>query len=464
MIGYGIGHIGQGASYNFMSVYFVLFLTNCVGVSSSLAGTISSLALLVEVVAGMIIGNVSDHWPSPMGRRRPFILFAALAMPPILLMLTRTIHAGTAATFAYYLFFAMLFRVVFSCYEIPNSAFGVEIAAGYDTRTKLRTMTRAVAIVGNAIGYIAPLLILDAFSGRAETGWQVTGALIAGVCFTTWLICVVMTRGKGRVFTRAEADPHRNVLKSILKNYLQLCRLKAMRLLIAYKAAFGCAFALYNIGTIYYLQYSIGIGNRYASYMYAFTIVVFLGMTPLISKWALKAGKANQQKYSLLLAGAAGLLIYCISPGTLVGGILYMGIFSAAQTGFWQMSNSIFYDVVEVDEYVNFQRREGEIMSLVSVLGTLISAVMVQIFGIVLELSGYNAALAVQSEQVVHVLNSTYILVPSLCMICACLALQAFPINKKTFVSLQQVLQLRREGKDYSAYMEDIRKITGEKE
>ena len=60
MIGYGIGYIGMGTSYNFMSAYFVMYMTNCVGVSGSLAGTITSTALVIEVFMGMIVGNLSE--------------------------------------------------------------------------------------------------------------------------------------------------------------------------------------------------------------------------------------------------------------------------------------------------------------------------------------------------------------------------------------------------------------------
>lgn len=64
--GYGFGALGQGASYYFISSYFVVFLTNCVGFSSSTAGTISSLAMVVEVIAGMSWGisltDVLQRW------------------------------------------------------------------------------------------------------------------------------------------------------------------------------------------------------------------------------------------------------------------------------------------------------------------------------------------------------------------------------------------------------------------
>ena len=69
-MGYGLGSLGMGAAYYFMSAYFVLFLTNCVGLNSTIAGTIASVALMVEFVAGMVVGNISDRCTSSMGRIR----------------------------------------------------------------------------------------------------------------------------------------------------------------------------------------------------------------------------------------------------------------------------------------------------------------------------------------------------------------------------------------------------------
>ena len=114
MYRYGLGFMGQGTAYNYMSAYFVVFLTNCVGMSTSLAGTISSMALLLEVLGGMIFGNLSDSCTSRMGRRRPFMLTAGIIVPIILVLISHKVEASTGVTFAYYLLLAMGFRVFFS--------------------------------------------------------------------------------------------------------------------------------------------------------------------------------------------------------------------------------------------------------------------------------------------------------------------------------------------------------------
>lgn len=210
---------------------------------------------------------------------------------------------------------------------------------------------------------------------------------------------------------------------------------------------------------IYYLKYSLALGNRYSSYMYVLSIIVFVFMTPIAGKMALSFGKANQQMITMAVSAVIGFAVFFFAPQSVIGAALYVIGFSIMQTSFWQLSSSIFYDVVEVDEYANFKRREGDIMSLVSVLGTLITAVIVQFFGVLLDRSGFDPGLAVQHDGVVHFLNAAYILLPSICFAVGFVALKVFPIDKKTFGSLLRALERRRAGKDYAEYLQDIEKM-----
>lgn len=460
---YGIGYLGQGASYGFMSTYFVVFLTDSVMLSSAQAAAISSLALLLEVFMGMLVGNLSDSCTSKMGRRRPFMLAAGIAIFPIMFMLFRTVAYSEFLKILYYLFFAMLFRVFFSTFEIPNQAFGAELASGYDERTRLRTATRLFSVIGNGVGYLVPLAVLQVYGTNVRGGWHMIGILIGLICMASWIFSVTANRGKGVVLRPEDKIKHENRLKEIAVNYSELIKLKTGKLAVFYKAAFTCCYALYNVATIYYFKYSVGLDNKFMSYMYIITVAIFMAVTPVINAMALRLGKVNQQMISLGVCGIAAVIIYLVCPGTITGTVIYMALFAFVQTGFWQVSSAIFYDVIEVDEWVNYKRREGDLMSMISVLGTLISAIMVQIFGFVLDFAGYDASLGSQSETLISVLNISFILVPGLFLIIGAVILHLFPINKRTFESLRGALDARKAGEDYSAYMNDVNKIIGKK-
>lgn len=457
VFGYGLGSLGQGAVYYFMSAYFVVFLTNCVGLSAAVAGTISSVALMIEVVTGMVVGNMSDRCNSKLGKRRPFMLAAGIAMLPIMFFMLKTLKVSIAIKIAYYLFFAVMFRMFFSSYEIPYNAMGADIVTDYNRRTRLRTIARIFSITGNAIGYIVPLLILDIYANSAK-GWDVIGIMLAIVASLSWILSVAFTKEPKYETVIVEK---KNVLKEILVNYIELFKLKTMKLLIIYKAAFSCAFSLCNVGTLYFLQYNLGLDNRYSSYIYVFTIIVFVISTPLVDKMAIAKSKAWQQMTTMALCALVGIAIYFFAADSVVACAIYIGLFALVQTGFWQLSHSMFYDIVEVDEFVNNKRREGDIVSFVSVLGTFITAAMIQTYGLFFNLSGFDPSLAIQPENVNAFLNAAFILIPCVCLLIGVAALKVFPINKDTFDSLKKALELRKEGNDYSQYLDDLNKIIG---
>ncbi len=458
-LGYRLGYLGQGCSYMFISTYALLYMTNIVGLASSVASFIVSVALLVEVAAGMIIGNISDSFQSVMGKRRPFILVAAVTMPFILSGLFTALSGPANVKILYYLVFNILFRISFVCFEIVAAAFGAEIVRGYDERIKLRTGARTFSILGNLVAYVVPLWIIS-FIGDNKSGWLITGIFMGLFTFAAFFICFRLTAPFSSCGKIIKNDTVRKgAFASIVKNYRELIRLKTMKILIVYKAGFACAFALFSVGTIYYMRYSLGLSAVYTSYMYFYAVFIFLVSTPLINIIALKIGKSRQQKIQLYISGTAGLFVFIAGAGKIIPAIIYLTVFSIMQTSFWQLSGSIFYDIAEVDEFANGKRREGDIMSLVSVLGTMVTAVIVQLFGFMLALSGYDPALAVQKEAVSGFLNIAFVLVPSICMWIAGIALSAFPINKQNFAVLLEAIQLKNEGKDYSEHMSALKTI-----
>ena len=306
MYGYSEGYIGQGASYGFMSTYLVVFLSECVGLSSSKASTISALALTVEVIVGMLVGNASDNCTSKMGRRRPFILAGAISMLPIFFFLFHTVSFDGPIRFVYYLFFAILFRVFFSCFEITNQALGAEIAFGYDERTKIRTISRVFSIFGSAFAYLTPLYTIELFKDDVRPAWQITGIVIGLVTSASWFLSFKLNKGKGIVLTEKKEKKGINILE-ILKNYGELLKLKPARHMVIYKAGFTCSYALINVATIYYMKYSVGLGENFISYIYYITLAIFVLMIPFVSKMALKFGKTMQQAIVFGACGICGL-------------------------------------------------------------------------------------------------------------------------------------------------------------
>ena len=131
-----------------------------------------------------------------------------------------------------------------------------------------------------------------------------------------------LTRRVSVVGEKQSGEKKANVVKNILLNYFELCKLRAMRHLIVYKASFACAFALFNIGTIYYMKYSLGLDNRYSSYMYALSILICIVTTPVANRMAIRFGKARQQMMAMAFSACIGFAVFLLAPRTVAGGCL----------------------------------------------------------------------------------------------------------------------------------------------
>lgn len=465
-LGYGITSIGEAGMYQFVSGYFLLYLTSVVGMATDQASRIVSLGMIFETVASLIIGKMSDSCTSPRGRRRPFLFLSAFFVPIVIFLLFVN-YSGIlsgAGLVVIYVIWNTLFWIGHSTMYVPYTAFGAEIATDYDDRTKLRSMCSAFGVAGCFVGAAAPLMIVSLFQrggANPSMSWLGTGAVIAICVGVSIFLGWKWTAGtehmpEGGAFHPMEAI--RDV-PLLLKDYWDLARLKSMRILLVFKILFNVGYAFFTSTMVFFLQYRLGYGNEVTSTVYSMQIGVNL-VTVFIMSWiGLKLGKAGTLRLTLGVAGAGCLLFYIVGIENYISLMAFIIMCSMASNSFWQLSGAIFYDITEVDEFVYGKRREGAITSLQSGIGSLATAVIVAAIGGYLELSGFDASLSVQAESAMVALDRLFILMPGVCFLLGVAVLCLYPLNKKRFHSLQFALSLKRQGASYAEYQEDLDRI-----
>jgi len=82
-LGFGIGAVGVSIMLNAVTPYFPAFMTTVLGQSPALAATLLMVSKLYDAVADIVIGRLSDRTRSRWGRRRPCLLFGAVASSSI---------------------------------------------------------------------------------------------------------------------------------------------------------------------------------------------------------------------------------------------------------------------------------------------------------------------------------------------------------------------------------------------
>lgn len=74
-IGYGSGDIAGNVVYAFLSSFVMIYLTNTVGLSAGVVGTLIAVSKLLDGVTDVLFGNMIDKTKSKMGKARPWMLY-----------------------------------------------------------------------------------------------------------------------------------------------------------------------------------------------------------------------------------------------------------------------------------------------------------------------------------------------------------------------------------------------------
>ena len=194
--------MADAASYNFIVMYMLYFLTAIVGMSAGKAGLIISIATIISAVYGLVIGPVSDATRSKMGRRRPYLFAGAVIIFVGMILLFRPTSSSGGGAFAYYLIMLVIVWLGYGTFLGPYNAMGAELTDDYDERTKLRTPATILNCVGNIIGISLPLTMVAIFAknGVAEgKAWNYFAIILGAACLIAILITFFTTKGRDAV-------------------------------------------------------------------------------------------------------------------------------------------------------------------------------------------------------------------------------------------------------------------------
>lgn len=481
LFGYGSAAVGDNASYSFAAAFLLFFLTDVARVSPVIAGVVASLGGIWNSLWSPAVGYLSDHSRSRHGRRRPFILAGALLVSAATVLLFTSIGAGNTGKSIYYCVMAVLFWTGYSIFFIPYLAFGAELTGDYDERTLLRSFASAFNQVGGVIGMVTPTFIVAFLLGRGtslQSAWQGAGIAVAACTLLTVLITWHTTRGAEKITAPASGRTggpasgrggtpapgqisdewkRRLGLTVMLKEYIQVLRLKPLKYLIAGSLLFLAANTLTLNSRIYFLTYNMGLEQGTITLVYLFTSSIGIVFIPLINKCSKIIGKR-----SVFISGVtAGCAVAVISGirgmDTFPELFVFLFFIGSSNSCYWLLFPSMIYDICEVDEFVYGKRREGIVVSIQCLSEALSAALAVFFLGAVLDLSGFDSGQAVQSGAVLKWISWSLTCIPAGCMALSAFMAFLYPLTKKRFNLLKDALEKRANGEEFDK--ETLKKI-----
>jgi GPH family glycoside/pentoside/hexuronide:cation symporter len=422
-------------------VYIPKFYTDAVGVNIAVLGYILFSVRIFDALTDPALGYLSDRTRTRMGRRRPYIgvgsVFVALTM--FLLFNPPRVSASLETVW-----FAGCIYALFLCWTavvVPYESLGPEITFDYNERTNLFGMRDGFLIAGTLAAASSPAVVqwmfglADGADGeRLKFFWiaVIYAPLLIGSCW--W--CVLGIKELPQASVRRTS--------SILSGLRATGRNRPFRiLLIAYTvSAIGNNLPATLI--LYYVEYVLQ--SKLAD---AFLLLYFVTGILFLPGWimiARRTGKKAAWLASMAVNTGAFIGVFFLGPGdeAIYGTLVFLSGIGFGAT--LAIPSAIQADVIDYDELLTGERREGQYIGLWSIAKKLAAAVGIGVGLSVLGLAGYTPN-AEQSESVVLALRVLYALVPSVCNLIAILIALAYPISGNLHREIRQAIVERQNGR-----------------
>ncbi len=193
LISYGVGDIYGGGSFLIISLLFMFFLTDTVGLAPALAGLVMLPGKVWDAISDPLMGYLSDNTRSRFGRRRVFFLAGILPVALTFMAMWVTVRADNPyLSFAYYALAFIFFRTAFTMVMVPYSALNAEMTMDYKLRMRLSGARMIFSQASSLVCAVLPKMLMDRYyADNMEQGYLVMAAIF-GVFFALPWIFVFM--------------------------------------------------------------------------------------------------------------------------------------------------------------------------------------------------------------------------------------------------------------------------------
>jgi len=454
-LSYGVGGLADNALFTLIETFLLFFLTTVAGIQPATAGTILAVGCLWEAFCGPISGFLSDNIETKFGKRKPFLLVAAVPTAIVTTLLFTDIEIDYSIKVVYYAVMTLLFWWCFAIFFVPYITWGSELTEDYNERTVLRSYAYVFNQVGKFLGTVMPTVLVGILMGVGFTlakSWSAVGLIVGVASGAALLICALAI--KETDVPNFVKDPNKpkvitlSNIKKMFAGYVSIIKLRPIRYLIGASLLYLIANTIFMSDMVYFYTYNLGMSAMEISGITFFMTAFGIALTPFVAKLAEKTDKKTAFIIGLVITGIVQSLGRFF-PIDAAWPIWVMGaFFTIGNTCYWQLMPSMIYDVCDADELASGKKRSGEVVSLQALSESVSAAAGVQLLGIILQMAGFSDTAAMQSELALNWINNSYSWIPGACTLVVAFLLVRYPINRKNYERILEGVEKRRNGEE----------------
>lgn len=423
---------GVGFMFFLVGLYLTPFATDVLLISPAAIGGIFMVSRLWDAISDPIAGFLSDKTNTRFGRRRPWIAMSIIPVCGIYALLWSPPADLEGAALTTWMALGVLgFYTAMTIFIVPHTALGAELTDSYHDRTKIFGFRHVIWTLGAVAAVGGMQWIIDSDTARLSAGQL--GWLVAVVTAGLLLLAVTTLRERPDFQGRGGTNPF-HAFRDVWRN-------RHARLLLSVFLIENLGGATVMVLTFYVAKYIVMRPDLTGHFilLYMGASIVFVGIWLPLSR---RFGKKRLWVWSMAITAAAFGGMFFLSEGTiyLLGFLAFVGG-TAGGCGA-MVGPSIQADVIDYDDFMTGQRKEGAYFAAWNFVFKSATGIMTMLTLWSLEIVGFQPNVT-QTEPVKLAIIVLYSLVPMACYVVGAGLLSRFSLDEAEHARIRQALDER---------------------
>ena len=430
-----------GGGQALIGVIYFFFLTDIIGLAPALAGIVTLISEIWDAISDPVMGMIGDNTRTKMGRRRPFLLVGGCLLAVSFALIFMPIKDfSEMAKFVYCAGTYLLYNTVSTMILVSYNSLSAEISANSEERDGANVLRLVVSTASAAICTLLPSIVLDSYNaGKIDIN---TLYIIVGIGFGVLFALPVILCA---LFTRERVEIPAERQKVDLKDVVEPLKNRPFRNLVGMYLGQALCMDVFSTGVALFAKYVTTPKGSSTIFLGIFIAVQLLAFI-LINKLVKTTDVNKIYSFGLPLSIVA-LVVFAIFGSNLYiayACVFFVAVgFAGAQLTSWIM----FPHTVDAGELLTGKRQSGSYSAIMTFTRKSSSALVIFIFSLVLEFTGYNADLDIQPPSAQNGIKYVMAFTCIAFMILGFLAAKKYTLSKKKNEQVAKFLAIAREGK-----------------
>ncbi len=470
---FGLGTLGRDAVYTLVSMYFITYLTEVVGLLDYELAIIGGLMVAFRIFDALndpIMGTIVDNTNTRFGKFKPWIVFGALAAGVLTILMFSDIGLSGGWYIAFVAVVYLLWGMAYTTNDISYWSLMPAISKDQKVREGVGAIARICANVGMFAVVVLYTMVPDLFGTAPRVAYFWFTVILVLVLWIFQAFTVFGVKEDRTELVRQEHTSLGGMVKALLRNDQLMVTAVAMALfMIGYctTTSFG----------VYYFKYAYKDEGTYMIFAVVLGVaqLTALSLFPLFSKRF-----TRKQLYTASMIGVVTAYILFFFSFEQLGLVIVAGLLLFFAQAFIQLLMLLFLaDAVEYGEWKLGKRNESVSFAVQPFINKLGGAIGTGVVTLTLIISGINstslqiteiekaitgmtdpAAIAAAQAEIdaliagvtgapIWIMKVAMMILPLLCILAGFILYhKKFKIDEKAYVSIVEELEARRKSSE----------------